>query len=467
MIVSKKVIQEVINEAAKTGCDYVELFIEENVSNRMSVIGGECDTASQDREQGAGLRLALKEKSVYGCTNKLDKASLIKLAQDLSQSFNEAPKEVTPLKALKKGKKHQVVRRPEDVSNEEKLALLMKGYNAAREYSKEISQASASVSDVTQKVIIAKMDGRFVQDERVYTRVRVSAVASDSNEQGSGGVSPGRAMGYELFDSIVDMEELGKEAARQAIVNLHADYAPSGQMPVVIDNGFGGVIFHEACGHSLEATSVAKGASVFCNKLGEQIANKCVSAVDDGTLINEWGSENFDDEANPQKKRVLIKNGILKSYMIDEINGRRMGMENTGSGRRESYKYAPTSRMSNTYICPGNASFEELFEGIEFGLYCKSLGGGSVSPATGDFNFAVNEGYIIRNGKIAEPVKGATLIGNGAQIIKDIVMVGKDLKLAEGMCGSLSGSIPVDVGQPPIRVSNITVGGRKEMGGSK
>ena len=343
----------------------------------------------------------------------------------------------------------------------------MKAYNAARAYSTEITQASASVSDTTQRVVIAKMDGRFIQDERVYTRIFVSAVAGDSSEKGNGYVAPGRAMGYEVFDSIINAEELGKEAARQAIVNLHADYAPSGQMPVVIDNGFGGVIFHEACGHALEATSVAKGASVFCGKLGQQIANKCVSAVDDGTLINEWGSENFDDEANPQKKRLLIKNGILKSYMIDEINGRKMGMESTGSGRRESYKYAPTSRMSNTYICPGNATFEELFEGIEFGLYCKSLGGGSVSPATGDFNFAVNEGYIIRDGKIAEPVKGATLIGNGAQIIKDIVMVGKDLKLAEGMCGSMSGSIPVDVGQPPIRVSNITVGGRKEMGGSK
>ena len=230
-------------------------------------------------------------------------------------------------------------------------------------------------------------------------------------------------------------------------------------MTVVIDNSFGGVIFHEACGHALEASSVSKNQSVFSGKLGQQIANKCVSAVDDGTIPNAWGSENIDDEGNFQKRRVLIKDGILTSYMIDRLNGRRMGMESTSSSRRESYKFEPTSRMSNTFILEGDSTFEELFEGVERGLYAKKMGGGSVNPQTGEFNFAVQEGYMIENGKITYPVKGAALIGNGRDILFNIDKVCSNLERGQGMCGAASGSIPTDVGQPAIRVTNITVGG--------
>ena len=251
----------------------------------------------------------------------------------------------------------------------------------------------------------------------------------------------------------------GEEAARIALVMVKAKDCPSGKMPVVIDNEFGGVIFHEACGHALEATSVAKNQSVFAGKLGQQIAAPCVSAVDDGTIENAWGSENIDDEGTPQQKRVLIENGILKSYMIDKLNARRMGMEPTGSGRRQSYKFEPTSRMSNTFICAGKDKFEDLFVGIEKGLYAKKMGGGSVNPMTGEFNFAVNEGYMIENGKITYPVKGASLIGNGRDILMNIDKVASNLGRGQGMCGSASGSIPTDVGQPAIRVTSITVGG--------
>ena len=209
----------------------------------------------------------------------------------------------------------------------------------------------------------------------------------------------------------------------------------------------------------MEATSVAKNQSVFSNKLGEKIANSCVSAVDDGTIPNAWGSQNIDDEGNFQQRRVLIKDGILTSYMIDQLNGRRMKEESTSSSRRESYKYEPTSRMSNTFILEGESTFEELFEGIEKGLYAKKMGGGSVNPQTGEFNFAVNEGYIIENGKISYPVRGASLIGNGKDILMNIEKVSNNLKRGQGMCGSRSGSIPTDVGQPALLVSNITVGG--------
>lgn len=231
-------------------------------------------------------------------------------------------------------------------------------------------------------------------------------------------------------------------------------------MPVIIGDGFGGVIFHEACGHSLEATGVARNASVFCGKLGQKIANDKVTAIDDGTMPGEWGSLNIDDEGAKTNRNVLIENGVLKSYLVDRLNGLRMGMPSTGSGRRESYRFAPTSRMTNTYIAPGNDEFNDMVSSVEYGLYAKKMGGGSVTPGTGEFNFAVTEAYMIRNGKIAEPVRGATLIGKGHEVLLNIMKVGKNLRQEQGMCGSVSGSVPTNVGEPPILVSEILVGGR-------
>ena len=231
-------------------------------------------------------------------------------------------------------------------------------------------------------------------------------------------------------------------------------------MPVVIDNEFGGVIFHEACGHSLEATSVAKGTSEFTGKLGEMIASPCVTAVDDATIPHGWGSQNIDDEGMPTQKNILIENGILKGYLIDRFNARRMEAIPTGSGRRESYQLAPTSRMSNTYIANGEYSCQEIIASVDEGLYAKKLGGGSVDPATGEFNFAVLEGYLLKDGKIQNPVRGASLIGKGSEILKRIDMVGDNLAFGTGMCGSESGSVPAFVGQPMIRVSAMTVGGK-------
>jgi TldD protein len=266
-------------------------------------------------------------------------------------------------------------------------------------------------------------------------------------------------MGLEMFD-IVDPKAVGIKAAQQAAVMAGAGYCPAGVMPVAIENGFGGVIFHEACGHGLEASSVAYGQSVFAGKLGEKIANEKVTAIDDGTIPNSWGSINFDDEGTPAQRNVLIEKGVLKSYMIDKMGGRRMGMASTGNARRQSYAYTPTSRMTNTYIAAGEDKNEDIIASIEYGLYAASMGGGSVNPTTGEFNFAVNEGYIIRNGVICEPVRGASLVGKGSQIIQNIDMVGTDMDQAQGMCGSSSGSVPTNVGQPLIRVSTITVGGR-------
>ena len=266
-------------------------------------------------------------------------------------------------------------------------------------------------------------------------------------------------MGFEFFN-LKDPRAAGERAARIADRMVKAEYAPAGKMPVIISNEFGGVIFHEACGHALEATGVAKGASVFAGKLGQKIANECVSAVDDPTIHNAWGSANVDDEGTPTRRNLLIDRGILKSYMIDRLGALKMEMEPTGSARRQDYTYAPTSRMSNTFLLPGEYYPEEIIAATDYGLYAKSLGGGSVMPSTGEFNFAVMEGYMIENGRITKPVRGATLIGKGNEVLTKIDMVGNDLARGQGMCGSISGSIPADVGQPTVRVSELIVGGR-------
>ena len=318
-----------------------------------------------------------------------------------------------------------------------------------------------NLSSVDHTILIANSEGLYTTDRHVRTRIAVSAVAvsPDGSDNQSGSASPGRGMGLEMFD-FIDPKSIGIKAADQALVNLSADYCPAGQMTVAIENGFGGVIFHEACGHSLEATSVGTGTSQMCGKLGQQIANVKVTAIDDGTIPGAWGSVNIDDEGHPTQRNVLIENGILKSYMIDRLGSRRMGMAMTGNGRRESFMYEPTSRMTNTFIANGPDKNEDIIASIEYGLYAKSMGGGSVNPLTGEFNFGVSEGYIVRNGKICEPVRGASLVGTGSQILMDIDMVGQNLDTAQGMCGSSSGSVPTDVGQPLIRVSKITVGGR-------
>ena len=354
---------------------------------------------------------------------------------------------------------HPILYYPKDVQYEKKIAVLKTAYGGAKNYNNEISQVIANYSDKEQNVLIANTEGIYIKDTRIRTRLGVSAVASKDNENQTGFQGPGRHMGIEMFEKI-DPEAAGIEAARIAHTMLHAKNCPAGNMTVAIDNGFGGVIFHEACGHALEATAVAKGNSVFAGKLGQQIASSKVTAIDDGTIPNAWGSLNIDDEGNKTQKNVLIENGILKGYMIDTLNGRRMNMKSTGSSRRQSYKYQPTSRMTNTYIAAGTDKPDDIIKSIEDGLYAKKLGGGSVNPVTGEFNFSVQEGYLVKNGVIQEPVRGASLIGKGSDVLMDIDMVGDNLELAQGRCGSSSGNIPTNVGQPMIRVKKITVGGR-------
>jgi len=385
---------------------------------------------------------------------------LLRCAEKAAEALGEGTAQIDiVLRERIYGDIHPIKIAPVSVSNREKVAVLKEGYFAAKDYDPAITQVSGTLLDVDHNILIANTEGVYARDRQIRTRLSISAVAELSGETQTGGFNPGARMGMELFETI-DPKAVGEKAAKQAVTMVRAGYCPAGVMPVAIDNGFGGVIFHEACGHSLEASSVAYGRSQFAGKLGQKIANEKVTAIDDGTIPNAWGSFNFDDEGTPSRKNVLIENGVLKSYMVDRFNGRRMGMEPTGNARRQSYAYTPTSRMTNTYIAPGTDKNEDIIASMEYGLYCKEMGGGSVNPVTGEFNFAVNEGYIVRNGAVCEPVRGASLVGKGSEVIQNIDMVGKDLAMGQGMCGSSSGSVPTNVGQPLIRVSSITVGGR-------
>lgn len=459
-MISREICQQVLGKALSTGADYAEIFAENTLNHAINMISSRVESIDDTVVAGAAIRVFKGLRSVMSTTVDTTLSGLLRCAEKAAEALGQstAPMEIV-LKERTFGDIHPARVIPSSVSNREKVSILKEGYFAAKEYHDTITQVSGTLLDVDHNILIATSEGLFTQDRQIRTRLSISAVAEKNGETQTGGCRPGRKAGLEIFEEI-HPRDVGIHAARQAVTMAGAGYCPAGVMPVAIDNGFGGVIFHEACGHSLEASSVAYNQSQFTGKLGQQIANPKVTAIDDGTIPNAWGSINIDDEGTPAQKNILIENGILKSYMIDKFNGRRMGMASTGSARRQSYSYAPTSRMTNTYIAPGTDRNEEIIASMEYGLYAKEMGGGSVNPVTGDFNFAVVEGYMVRNGKICEPVRGASLVGKGSEVIMNIDMVGTELDMGQGMCGASSGSIPTNVGQPMIRVSSITVGGR-------
>ena len=460
-MISREVCQRVLHKAVSTGADYAEIYAQNTVNHSISMIASKVDSVKDTVIAGAAVRVYKGMRSVMASTVDTSEAGLLKCAESAAEALGQGTACIDiVLKERLFGDIHPVKIVPASCTNKEKVDVLKQGYFAAKEYDESVVQVSGTLLDVDHNILIANTEGIYTQDRQIRSRMAISAVADKGTGTQSGFFGPGRRMGLETFTELIDPKSVGIRAAKQAVTMAGAGYCPAGVMPVAIESGFGGVIFHEACGHGLEATSVAYGQSVFAGKLGQKIANEKVTAIDDGTIPNSWGSINIDDEGTPAQKNVLIENGILKSYMIDKFNGRRMGMASTGNARRQSYRHTPTSRMTNTYIAPGTDKNEDIISSIEYGLYAASMGGGSVNPVTGEFNFSVNEGYMIRNGQICEPVRGAALVGKGSEVIQNIDMVGSDLDMGQGMCGSTSGSIPTNVGQPLIRVSTITVGGR-------
>ncbi|WP_059172521.1 TldD/PmbA family protein [Bacillus sp. FJAT-27445] len=460
-MLSKHVIEDVLAAALTTGGDFSEIFIEDRFTNNLTLQSGKIETALSGRDFGVGIRVFKGLQSIYAYTTDFSREGLLKAANNAAQAIRgKAKSRLVPFSQQPVESIHPIHILPREVEKSSKAAIMTMAYEKTKNYHSSISQVTVRFLDEEQNVLIANSEGTFIEDKRVRSRLAIQAVAVRGNKMESGFYGPGAHQGFEFFENL-NLDHYTNEAARIAVTMLDAAPCPSGKFPVIIDNEFGGVIFHEACGHGLEATAVSKNNSVFANRIGEKVAPEIVSYIDDGTLLNEWGSINIDDEGEKARRNVLIENGILKGYLIDKFNGRRMGMASTGSGRRESFRFAPTSRMTNTYIAPGKSTPEEILSNTEHGIYAKYMGGGQVNPATGDYNFAVMEAYEVKNGKLGQPLKGATLIGNGPKTLQMVDMVGDNLSHGAGMCGSQSGSIPVNVGQPTIRVSEITVGGTK------
>ncbi len=459
-MLNKEDIQKILNLSLDEGADFAELFFENAYSHTLKVIGKEVVSADTYNTFGVGIRLLKGFDEVYGYTNKTDYQHVLSLLLKLKKFFQGKPNKVIVLQN-EKPLKNTIQKKYNSMTQEQKSQKLLKLSSIIQNYDPHIIQSIISLSQKEQHVLIANTLGIYQNDTRNYIRCGIVGVAQRGQEMQEAFEGPGRAMGLEFLD-LIDLEKIAKQVAKQAVSLLDAKSLKPQTMPVVINHGFGGVIFHEACGHPLEATAVAKGLSPFCNKLNQKVASEVITAYDDGTIPGAWGSLNFDDEGKPTQKNLLIEKGILKGYLIDFRNGRKMKMPSNGSSRRQSYKYSPTSRMNSTYIEKGTETPEQIISDTPYGLYAKSLGGGTVVPATGEFNFVVNEGYLIENGKLTTHVKGAMLIGHGADILFKIDRVANDLVLGQGICGSCSGSIPVDVGQPTIRVKEIIVGGNKK-----
>lgn len=460
MIVQPHILSKALDAALSTGADFADIFLEDTYSSQLSILNSRPEQAIVGQLYGAGIRLFFGHEVVYVTTNDLSEMGLVKAALNAAQSRGKGtPGKSMPLMQVPFDSVHTYGEKPWEMDRQRKFRWLNTVDQVARARNSAVTQVDTGLNEKYQRIQIANSRGLMAYDERAYSRLRLQTFVEHNGVKESAGEDEGHMGTSEVYDQI-DLKSLTEQAVDRAMMLTGAAYAPAGEMPVVIDNAFGGVIFHEACGHGLETTSVAKDASVFCGKLGQKIAHESVTAIDDGTIENGWGSLNIDDEGNRTKKTTLIENGVLKSYIVDEMGSRQTGYDITGSGRRQSYKFAPASRMRNTYIAAGKDKFEDMIRDVDYGLYAKKMGGGSVNPGTGDYNFQVGEAYIIRNGRIEEPVKGACLIGRGIDTLGKITKVSNDLKLARGMCGSVSGSIPAAVGQPQILVSSLMVGGR-------
>jgi TldD protein len=450
-------------EQALHGMDDGELFLEFCQSESLSFDDGRLRNANFDTTQGFGLRSVLGETTGFAHSSELSEAAIARAAatvravnfgQDGSVDVSPAPfgsnqslySNVNPLSEIEFAAKVKVL---EDID-----AYL-------RSKDPRIKQVSASLAGEWQVVHILKADGRIASDIRPLVRLNVSVAVEDGDKMETGSNGAGARKSYLEYLQPQNWQKQADEALRQALVNLDAKPAPAGEMPVVLGNGWCGVLLHEAIGHGLEGDFNRKGTSAFAGLLGERVASKGVTIVDDGTLQDRRGSLTIDDEGTPTSNTVLIEDGILKGFMQDRMNARLMGVKATGNGRRESYAHQPMPRMTNTYMLGGDKDPQELFSGISRGLYAKTLGGGQVDITSGKFVFAVTEAYLIENGKVMHPVKGATLIGNGPDALTKVDAIGNDAALDDGIgtCGKAGQGVPVGVGQPSMRISEMTVGG--------
>jgi TldD protein len=432
-LVAPDVIARVLAKGRSTGADFAEVYIEDKRSTSAGLDDNKVEQVTSGRDRGAGIRVVAGETTGFAHTADLSEKGLLAAAEAAAAAARQGD-----------GGVHKV----------ELRELLRHPVNTVR-----IVQVSAGYGDSYKRILVANSDGVFAADDQVRTLFRVSVVASGDAGMQTGYDSLGHTIGFELFDDN-DVEELAIRAAKQALTKLKARPAPSGSLPVVIKQGTGGVLFHEACGHGLEADLVGKGASVYRGKMGELVASPLVTLIDDGTMSGEWGAIGIDDEGHPSQRNVLIENGVLTDYMWDFLRSRKEGRAQSGNGRRQSYADLPMVRMTNTFVTNGTDDPEDIIRNTDHGVYVAKLGGGQVDTASGDFVFGMVEAYLIENGEITEPLREGNLIGNGPQVLRDIDMLGNDFAMGgPGTCGKDGQGVPVGDGQPTLRVTAMTIGG--------
>ncbi|MFI5048138.1 MAG: TldD/PmbA family protein [Acidimicrobiia bacterium] len=460
-MIEEAILQRTLQTALLHGGDFAEVFAEDRRLATARLDDGKVEEFVSGRERGAGIRVVRNETTGFAHTADLSESGLRAAAEAAASAAAQGTDGATQVVALERRESqrpHEIRVLPETVEKARKAEVLERADHAARAEADSIRQVSVTYADSRRRVLIANSDGLLVEDDRVRTRFGVNCVAVGDTGMQTGFEAPGRTLGFEIFDEI-DPEEVARIAAQRALTMLRARPAPRGKLPVVLKRGAGGVLFHEACGHGLEADLVDKDASVFRGKIGELVASPLVTLVDDGTYAREWGTYAIDDEGAPAQRNVLIENGVLTDYMWDRVRSRKAGRASSGNGRRETYQHLPMVRMTNTFLLAGDDDPDEIIRDTPHGLYCVALGGGSVDTATGDFVFGITEAYMIEDGEITEPVRAAQLIGNGPETLRLVDAVGSDFDTWAGTCGKDGQGVPVSSGQPTLRVAELTVGG--------
>ncbi|NLB52831.1 MAG: TldD/PmbA family protein [Syntrophomonadaceae bacterium] len=460
-MLEKRVLSRVLEEAMKKGGDFAEIYVEEKTVSNIFYEDDKIEKINSGREKGAGIRVIKDGSTAYVYTNDLstenlcEAASLANHAAESGQTFS-SPEIKLNCKSI--DNEIKIGQKSEKVSFADKIERIISANSTARNYSEKIRQVTIVLGDVHKAIQIANSDGELVEDERARVRMIVNAVAAEDNIVQTGYESAGEIGGWELL-SRVSLDELAANASGLAVKMLSAPPAPAGRMPVVMSAEAGGTLVHEACGHGLEADLVQKGLSVYKGQMGQKVAASGVTIIDDATIERKFGSFRFDDEGIPGQKTVLIENGRLCGYLYDRLTAQKDNTNSTGNGRRQSYQHKPIPRMTNTFIAPGKEDPSEIIKSTPQGLLVKKMGGGQVNTTNGDFVFDVQEAYIIEDGEVKHPVRGATLTGNGPEVLKNIDRMGKDLGFGIGTCGKDGQGVPVSDAQPTIRIKQLTVGG--------
>ncbi len=458
-LVEQDVLQRVLGTALERGGEFAEVFVEDRSTSSAMLDQCRVEELSSGRDRGAGIRVVLGETTGFAHTADLSEKGLFAAARAAAAVAREGGGGVREIK-LRELMEYpsRAETAPGDVAKAKKIELLRHADDVARSEGASISQVQVALGDSTRNFVVANSDGVFAADHQVRTRFNVSCVAVGDSGMQTGYRPIAGTRGFEILTSDA-VADAARGAARQAITKLDARPAPSGQLPVVLAGGSGGILFHEACGHGLEADAIAKQASVYTGKVGQLVASPLVTLVDDGTVSGEWGYLAVDDEGRPGTRNVLIENGVLTDYMWDYLRAHREGRHSTGNGRRQSYQHLPMVRMTNTYLLEGDSDADEIVAQTPRGVYVAQLGGGQVNTATGDFVFGMTAAFLIENGKITTPLRDCNLIGNGPDVLQRVDAVANDFSMMPGTCGKDGQSVPVGCGQATMRLSGITIGG--------